>query len=148
VQKSFIKKRSIDIMDTIEIFHNFVATIVIFGAVTFIYLSFIIAHPYSKKARDSITPYLNGCMAEALVWFALTVVAIVLTNQNALLASVFLQVVGTNVLSVSIIALSFIIVPITFSIHNACSRIDYRPWAIGGFVAIAFFAGIIYLMMQ
>jgi hypothetical protein len=134
-------------VDLAQIILTFISTIVIFVVVLIIYLAFVLAHPYSEKAKDAIEGPLKGCMVEASVWFAITVAAMWLTTQNVRLATVFEHVVGTNVLSVTIIALSLVVVPITFAVHDAHKDFDYRGSAIGVFLLVAFLCGLYYWLV-
>jgi hypothetical protein len=131
-----------------EIVNSLVATSFILAIVAIIYFLFVIVHPYSQSAKAAIESQLNGCLVEAFVWFVLTLFALFLySNRDFQLANVLGQVVGANFLNVTIIALSFVIVPTTFSIYDACSRFDYRIYAIGGFIAIGLIVGMVYLML-
>ena len=130
-------------MELGEIFNNFLIATSVFAVVTILYLIFVFKHPYSKKAKAAIESPLKGLMIEATLWFVIAFVAIGLTSQNMRLASVFGQVVGTTIV-IPIVAWSLIIVPITFSIHNAHKGFDYRAIAIGAFPIISVVLGVYY----
>jgi len=127
-----------------DIVDSLFATSAILVVVFIIYAAFVLAHPHSVKAKAAIESPLKGCLAEASVWFSLTVVAIILASKSALLENIFEKVVGANILNVTIVGLSFVVVPITFAIHDAHKGFDYRPYAIAGFVLIALLCGLYY----
>ena len=74
------------------------------------------------------------------MWFVFAFASLALASENIKLATVFAQVVGTF----PIVTLSLLIVPMTFSIHNACSRYDYRWYAVASFLGIALLCGAYY----
>ena len=133
-------------MSFITVLESLVATTLILAVVGIGYLAFSIKHPRSEKTKESVESTLLGCLAEACTWFAITVAAMVLyASQNFRLATVLIEVVGANMFSVTLIALSFVIVPMTFSMHKASGKkYKYHLYAIVAFMTAALFLGLYY----
>jgi hypothetical protein len=128
----------------LEIMSNFWAALVILAAVTIGYLLFVMKHSYSEKAKDAFQAHLKGCIVDAVVWFAIFGIAVVLASRNIEAGQLFVQVIGTKIFNVPLIMWSMVVVPITFSVHKAYGGFDYRGVTIGSFVLIGFVYGIYY----
>jgi hypothetical protein len=128
-------------IDTLD---NFWAAIGILVAVATIYVLFRIAHPYSEGAKNVIGSHLVGCLADAGIWFVIVLITSQLALNNPPLGYVFMRVIGTSFLNVQFVTWSMLLVPLSFSVHKAYPRFDYRPWAIGIMCIVAFVLGLYY----
>ena len=131
-------------MDFLEILSNFWAAFAILAAVGIGYVLFVTRHSYSEKAKDAFQSHLKGCIVDGTVWFAILAAALALGTQNLKAQWIFEQVIGTKILNVPLIMWSMVFVPITFSVHSAHKRFDYRAPAVGILLAIALVCGIYY----
>jgi len=134
----FVWKNMMDILD------NFWGAIGILIGVALIYVLFRLAHPYSEKVRDVLEAHLTGCFADAGIWFIIVLVASQLATHNSLLWYVFMQILGTSFFNVQFVTWSMLLIPLSFSIHKAYGRYEYRGLAIAGLCVIAFGLGFYY----
>ncbi len=130
-------------MNFAEVISNFYAAFFIFAVVAIIYLAFKLVHPYSEKASSAILSHLKGCTLDIVMWIVILGIAIMLAS-NLEAQNIFVSVIGTTVLNVSLITWSMIIIPITFSVHKACNRFDLRLPAVFFFIGLAGVFGLYY----
>ncbi len=126
------------------IISNLAPAAIILGIVFIILVAFVRKHQFSKAAREAIESQVSGCLVNAIVWEILAIAAILLSLQNVKLSNAYLQVVGANSVSAVLFPLSFVIVPMTFSVHKAYPRYDCRILAIVIFIVAAFVLGLCY----
>ena len=132
----------------IEIIDSFWGAIGILSIVSLIYALFRLEHPYSEKAKAVIGAHLRGCFIDAGVWFVIVFVAAQLANRSINLWYVFTRILDTSFLNVSFVTWSMLLIPLSFSIHKACGRYDYRGLAMGGLCTIALILGLFYWNYQ
>jgi hypothetical protein len=127
-----------------EILDNFWGAAGIFLVVAIIYVLFSLEHPYSEKAKGVIGAHLTGCFIDAGVWFVIVFAAAQLAIRSPTLWYIFTQILDTSFFNVSFVTWSMLLIPLSFSVHKAYSRYDYRGLAIGGLCAIALILGLYY----
>jgi hypothetical protein len=127
-----------------DILDSFWGAIGILMGAALIYVLFRLAHPYSEKARDVIEAHLAGCFADAGIWFIIVLIASQLATRNSLLWYAFMQILDTSFFNVQFVTWSMLLVPLSFSIHKAYGRYDYRGLAIAGLCIIALGLGVYY----
>lgn len=127
-----------------EILDSFWGAMGILTVVAFIYVLFRLEHPYSEKARGVIGAHLTGCFIDAGAWFLIVFVAAQLAARSPTLWYIFIRILDTSFLNVSFVTWSMLLVPLSFSVHKAYWRYDYRGLAIGGLCAIALILGFYY----
>jgi hypothetical protein len=127
-----------------EILDSFWGAMGILTIVAVIYAVFRLEHPYSEKAKGVIGAHLTGCLTDAGAWFMIVVVASQLAIRSPTLWYIFIRILDTSFFNVTFVTWSMLLVPLSFSVHKAYGRYDYRGPAIGVLCAIALILGFYY----
>lgn len=102
-------------------------------------------HPYALRGLEPIKAALKGFGTNAVVWLALLVIALALSESHSTIWTTFELILDTSLFFVPFVTWSMIVLPLAFQIEESSrGHLDYRVLSIAIILAIGFLLGLYY----
>jgi hypothetical protein len=102
-------------------------------------------HPYALRGLEPIKASLKGFGTNAVIWLALLLIALALSESHSSVWTTFELILNTSLFFVPFVTWSMIVLPLVFQIEeNSKGHLEYRVLSIVSILVIGFILGIYY----
>jgi len=124
---------------------NFQYTIWGFLIVGGFYILIVFHRPHAERTKEVLLSTLKGFGVEAIFWFALGFIASQLAMQDLMLWNVFMHVVESPFLPISLVNISTLLIPPVFTVNEYSNgQVDYRKHVLIGLCVFTAFIWLYY----